>query len=53
MRVTGGCLCGAIRFEGEADAQFQAKCYCTDCRKTSAAGHADSNSDGQKALVAR
>ena len=40
MRVTGGCLCGAIRFEGEADAQFQAKCYCTDCRKTSAAGHA-------------
>ena len=40
MRISGGCLCGAVRFDGEAEPLFQAKCYCTDCRKTSAAGHA-------------
>jgi len=40
MRVTGGCLCGAIRFEGDAEPQFQVTCYCTDCRRTSGAGHA-------------
>jgi hypothetical protein len=40
MRVTGGCLCVAIRFEGDAEPQFQVTCYCTDCRRTSGAGHA-------------
>lgn len=40
MQVSGQCLCGAVRHRGEAEPQFQAKCYCTDCRKTSAAGHA-------------
>jgi hypothetical protein len=40
MRLTGGCLCGAIRFEGDAGPQFQVTCYCNDCRKTSGAGHA-------------
>jgi hypothetical protein len=40
MRIAGGCLCGAVRFEGDADPQFQVKCYCTDCRRTSGAGHA-------------
>jgi len=40
MKISGGCLCGAIRFDGNADPMFQAKCYCIDCRKTSGAGHA-------------
>lgn len=40
MRVSGQCLCGAVRYAGDADPHFQVKCYCTDCRKTSAAGHA-------------
>jgi hypothetical protein len=39
MRISGGCLCGAVRFTGEAEPQFQVKCYCTDCRRTSGAGH--------------
>ena len=38
MRIAGGCLCGAVRFEGNAEPQFQVKCYCNDCRKTSGAG---------------
>ena len=40
MHVTGGCLCRAIRFEGDAEPQFQVTCYCTDCRRTSGTGHA-------------
>ena len=40
MHISGQCLCGAVRYGGEADPHFQVKCYCTDCRKTSAAGHA-------------
>ncbi len=40
MKISGECLCGAVRYRGEAEPQFQGKCYCTDCRKTSAAGHA-------------
>ena len=40
MRVTGGGLCRAIWFEGDAEPQFQVTRYCTDCRRTSGAGHA-------------
>lgn len=40
MHISGQCLCGAVRYRGDAEPQFQGKCYCTDCRKTSAAGHA-------------
>lgn len=40
MRISGQCLCGAICYQGDAEPQFQVKCYCTDCRKMSAAGHA-------------
>jgi hypothetical protein len=40
MRISGECLCGAVRYSGEADPVFQVKCYCNDCRKTSAAGYA-------------
>lgn len=40
MHVSGQCLCGKVRYQGDAEPHFQVKCYCTDCRKTSAAGHA-------------
>jgi hypothetical protein len=39
MNLRGGCLCGAVRFSGEAEPIFQVKCHCTDCRKTAGAGH--------------
>ena len=31
--VTGGCHCGAIRYEAEGDALTHALCHCTDCRR--------------------
>jgi len=39
-RYTGGCLCGAIRYEisGEAGSFFH--CHCKRCRQASGTGHA-------------
>ena len=30
--ITGGCACGAVRYECSADPIFAANCYCSDCR---------------------
>ena len=30
--VTGGCACGAVRYECSADPIMAANCYCTDCQ---------------------
>jgi len=32
--VTGGCLCGAVRFEGEAFTKAAYYCHCTVCQKS-------------------
>ncbi len=37
--ITGGCLCGAVRYTANAEPTFMANCHCVDCRKSSAAGH--------------
>jgi hypothetical protein len=34
-KITGGCLCGAVRYELSAPALFGGFCHCVDCRKTS------------------
>ena len=36
---TGGCACGAIRFEIAADPVFQNHCQCLDCQHKSGTGH--------------
>lgn len=39
--VTGGCLCGEIRYETTSQPTLQCLCYCTDCQTISgAAGYA-------------
>ncbi len=35
---TGGCLCGALRYEAEGEPISQGHCYCNDCRKASGSG---------------
>jgi hypothetical protein len=35
---TGGCLCGALRYEAEGEPKFSGHCYCADCRKASGSG---------------
>jgi hypothetical protein len=36
--MTGGCLCGALRYEAEGEPIFQGYCFCEDCRKASGSG---------------
>jgi len=35
---TGGCLCGALRYEADGDPLFMGHCYCEDCRRASGSG---------------
>ncbi|MBF0290022.1 MAG: GFA family protein [SAR324 cluster bacterium] len=38
--ITGGCLCGAIRYEIKAEPMRVANCHCDDCRKATGAAFA-------------
>jgi hypothetical protein len=35
---TGGCLCGAVRYEAAGEPTLMGHCYCADCRKASGGG---------------
>jgi hypothetical protein len=35
---TGGCLCGALRYEARGEPSYQGYCFCRDCRKASGSG---------------
>src|ERR1700733_11434796 len=37
-KITGGCLCGALRYEATAEPTFAGYCFCKDCRKASGSG---------------
>ncbi|HXS08330.1 MAG TPA: GFA family protein [Rhizomicrobium sp.] len=37
-RFTGGCLCGALRYEAEGEPLYAGHCYCSDCQKASGSG---------------
>ena len=32
-KITGGCLCGAVRYTAEADPAHAGICHCRDCQK--------------------
>lgn len=34
-KITGGCLCGAVRYESAAVPAFAGNCHCRDCQKAS------------------
>ena len=36
-RITGGCMCGAIRYEVNGEPEHHALCHCTDCRRAAGA----------------
>jgi len=35
MKIEGGCLCGKVRYAGEAEPIFVGVCHCTTCQKGS------------------
>ena len=39
MTYTGGCACGAVRYEIAADPVLSWKCQCRDCQRASGTGH--------------
>lgn len=36
--LTGGCLCGQVRYAIDAPVERLAACYCTDCRRATGSG---------------
>ena len=36
--ISGGCLCGHVRYESRGDAVFSVLCHCRDCQKASGTG---------------
>lgn len=40
ISLSGGCLCGAVRYEVQGEPQRFYHCHCSRCRKSSGTGHA-------------
>lgn len=40
--ISGGCACGKIRYETQAEPEFSIICQCRQCQRVSGAGHAAS-----------
>lgn len=38
-KITGGCQCGAVRYEIDGEPMLALHCECLDCKKSSGAGH--------------
>jgi hypothetical protein len=39
-RISGGCACGAVRYEANADPVVMVNCHCRDCQRSAGGGYA-------------
>jgi len=37
--ITGGCLCGAVRYTATGEAAFAGNCHCRDCRRVAGSAY--------------
>ncbi|MDQ3722453.1 MAG: GFA family protein, partial [Actinomycetota bacterium] len=52
--LTGGCLCGGVRFELAAAPQVAGYCHCTRCqRRTGTSSSAQALVDGEAVTIER
>ncbi|KZM49250.1 GFA family protein [Labrenzia sp. OB1] len=49
-KLTGGCLCEAVRYVCAAPPTVTVKCYCRDCRRIGGTGHATHSVFAQEAF---
>jgi hypothetical protein len=40
LPITGGCVCGAVRYELSAEPMLMLKCHCRDCQHITGSGFA-------------
>jgi len=40
-KFTGGCACGAVRYEIDGEPLKSVQCQCRDCQRATGTGHAD------------
>jgi hypothetical protein len=40
QKISGGCACGAIHYECNADAVVMLNCHCRDCQRASGSAYA-------------
>jgi hypothetical protein len=39
VNITGGCLCGALRYSARGEPRYAGYCFCGDCRKASGSAY--------------
>ncbi len=37
--ITGGCLCGRVKYESTGEPLFELLCHCRDCQRSSGSGY--------------
>jgi hypothetical protein len=50
-RYTGGCACGAVRYETSGEPVAEVHCQCLDCQKRSGTGHSSYAAFGNRGAV--
>ncbi|MAL79927.1 MAG: aldehyde-activating protein [Sneathiella sp.] len=50
-RYSGGCACGAVRYEADSEPVFENHCQCRDCQRRSGTGHSSFLTFPDRAVV--